>query len=164
MRALLYLMITLLFISCQTGNEKNRFLQGNAFGTSFSVIYNAPIQEDVVRRGVDSVIHAFNKSVSTYDPESLISKINAGDSTVVVDDIFKEVFFMSKIVYENTNGYFDPTVGVLRNAYGFGEEEDVAAVTQKKRSEEHTLNSSHVAISYAVFCLIKKTTRSSREG
>src|SRR5690625_4180143 len=131
MRALLYLIITLLFISCQTGNEKNRFLQGNAFGTSFSVIYNAPIQEDVVRRGVDSVIHAFNKSVSTYDPESLISKINAGDSTVVVDDIFKEVFFMSKAIFENTEGYFDPTVGVLRNAYGFGEEEDVPPVNQQ---------------------------------
>src|SRR5699024_11927762 len=30
------------------------------------------------------------------------------------------------------------------------------------RSEEHTLNSSHVSISYAVFCLKKKTTSNIR--
>src|SRR5690625_5837240 len=30
-------------------------------------------------------------------------------------------------------------------------------ITALSRSEEHTLNSSHVAISYAVFCLKKKT-------
>lgn len=169
MRALLYLIITLLFISCQSDKSNNRFLQGGAFGTSFSVLYNAPIEEELVRKGIDSVINVFNQSVSTYHPESLISRINSGDSTVVVDDIFKEVFFMSKIVYENTNGYFDPTVGVLRNAYGFGEEEDVAAVTQKKLDslmtmvgfdkvhfrEDHTISKDHPMI-YLDFNAIAK--------
>lgn len=131
MRTLVSIIIALLILSCQSGNDKNKFLQGDAFGTSFSVIYNAPIEEDVVRSGVDSIINVFNKSVSTYHPESLISKINSGDSTVVVDNIFKDVFFMSKTVYESTEGYFDPTVGVLRNAYGFGEEENLPPVNQK---------------------------------
>src|SRR5699024_12341368 len=31
-----------------------------------------------------------------------------------------------------------------------------------RRSEEHTLNSSHVSISYAVFCLKKKNTKTNR--
>ena len=130
MRALLSITIGLLFISCQTQSKENKFLQGCAFGTSYSITYNAPIDQETIRIGVDSVIQVFNKSVSTYDPESLISKFNAGDTTVVIDEIFKEVFFMSKTVYENTKGYFDPTVGVLRNAYGFGEEEDIASLNQ----------------------------------
>mgnify|MGYP000937060878 CR=1 FL=1 len=71
------------------------------------------------------MIHAVNKSVSTYMPNSDISKINRGDKTVVVDDIFKEVFRISETVYTNSHGYFDPTIGVLRNAYGFG---DVKAI------------------------------------
>lgn len=131
MRVLLSIAIGILFISCQTQTKKNKFLQGGAFGTSYSILYNAPVKEEVIRIGVDSVIQVFNKSVSTYDPESLISKFNAGDTTVVVDDIFKEVFFMSKTVYENTDGYFDPTVGVLRNAYGFGEKENDAELNQQ---------------------------------
>src|SRR5690606_37007058 len=57
----------------------------------------------------------------TYIPESDISKINRGDSTVVVDSIFREVFEISSEVNQKTNGYFDPTIGVLRNAYGFGD-------------------------------------------
>src|SRR5439155_7191643 len=36
------------------------------------------------------------------------------------------------------------------------------ATSSPRRSEEHTLNSSHVAISYAVFCLKKKTTTKNR--
>lgn len=131
MRTLLSIAIGLLFISCQTTINENKFLQGGAFGTSYSIVYNSPVEEDVVRMGVDSVVHVFNKSVSTYDPESLISKLNAGDTTVVVDEIFKEVFFMSKTVYENTDGYFDPTVGALRNAYGFGEEERTVSLNQQ---------------------------------
>src|SRR5699024_11413356 len=34
---------------------------------------------------------------------------------------------------------------------------DRIAGSEKMRSEEHSLNSSHVSISYAVFCLKKKT-------
>lgn len=139
MRALLSITIGLLLISCQTERKVNKFLQGDAFGTSYSIIYNAPVEEDLIRVGVDSVIHVFNKSVSTYDPESLISKFNAGDTTVVVDEIFKEVFFMSKTVYENTNGFFDPTVGVLRNAYGFGENDSVASLNPQMLDSIMTL-------------------------
>src|SRR5690606_7045417 len=73
------------------------------------------------KMGVDSVISAVNQSVSTYIPESDISRINKGDSTVVIDSIFKEVFEISEEVNKKTNGYFDPTIGVLRNAYGFGD-------------------------------------------
>lgn len=130
MRTLLSIAIGLLFISCQTQSKENKFLQGGAFGTSYSITYNGPVDQEAIRIGVDSVIQVFNKSVSTYDPESLISKFNAGDTTIVIDEIFKEVFFMSKTVYENTKGYFDPTVGVLRNAYGFGEEEDITSLNQ----------------------------------
>jgi len=63
---------------------------------------------------------AVNKSMSTYIPDSDISKINQGDSRLVVDEMFQEVFLLSKEIYEKTDGYFDPTVGTLVNAWGFG--------------------------------------------
>jgi thiamine biosynthesis lipoprotein len=58
--------------------------------------------------------------MSTYIPDSDISKINQGDSTLVVDMMFQEVFQLSKKIYLKTDGYFDPTVGTLVNAWGFG--------------------------------------------
>ena len=60
--------------------------------------------------------------MSTYRDSSDISRINSGDSLVKVDSLFQEVFMLSRQVWEDSNGYFDPTVGGLVNQYGFGPE------------------------------------------
>ncbi len=51
--------------------------------------------------------------------DSDISKINAG-LKIQVDSFFRDVFKKSSEVWKLTNGAFDPTVGALVNAYGFG--------------------------------------------
>lgn len=111
----------LALFSCGNESPKATVLQGNAFGTTYTIQYFTEDEFDA-QRGIDSVFYAVNKSVSTYVPNSDISRINRGDSTVVVDVIFKEVFRISETVYNKSNGFFDPTIGVLRNAYGFGDE------------------------------------------
>lgn len=127
-----YLFITclLLLFSCGSETPQLEILQGNAFGTTFTIQYY-PTHPFDAEKGIDSVIQAVNTSVSTYMPDSDISKINKGDSTIVVDEIFKEVFRLSEVVYTNSNHYFDPTVGVLRNAYGFGDTKALATLDQK---------------------------------
>lgn len=92
---------------------------GGALGTSYSIIYQSEKELDY-QVEIDSLFAAVNRSLSTYIPDSDISKINDGDSTVIVDHMFKEVFELSKEIYQQTGGYFDPTVGVLVNAWGFG--------------------------------------------
>ncbi len=116
----LSLLLILLFVSCGNKDPEALLFQGEAFGTTYNIqLYS---KKDVnFQKGLDSVIAAVNHSVSTYIPDSDISKVNKGDSTVVVDSIFKEVFEISAEVNKRTNGYFDPTIGVLRNAYGFGD-------------------------------------------
>ncbi|MGB3774519.1 MAG: FAD:protein FMN transferase [Leeuwenhoekiella sp.] len=115
-----YILILFLFASCaQKDGDTLRSFSGEALGTGYVVqFYSAkqfPVQEKF-----DSVVAAINQSMSTYIPDSDISRINAGDSTVVVDDMFKEVLSQSREVYKNTSGFYDPTVGILVNAYGFG--------------------------------------------
>ncbi len=108
-------------ISC--GDQTNSWVKntntGGALGTSYSIIYLAKDSLNF-QRGIDSVFYAVNASMSTYLPDSDITKINKGDSTVIVDHMFEEVFTIAKEVYAVTDGYFDPTVGVLVNAWGFG--------------------------------------------
>lgn len=113
-------------LSC--GDESRPWVKntnaGGALGTSYSIIY---LTKDSLnfQKGIDSVFYAVNASMSTYLPDSDISKINKGDATVVVDHMFEEVFTIAKEVYSATNGFFDPTVGVLVNAWGFGPGEGV---------------------------------------
>lgn len=115
------LVILLFFTGCKT--EGNNWIKnvnsGAALGTSYNIIYLSQ-KELNFEREIDSVFQVLNKSLSTYIPNSDISRINKGDSTITVDQMFREVFELSGKVYEATEGYFDPTVGVLVNAWGFG--------------------------------------------
>ncbi|UII80608.1 FAD:protein FMN transferase [Flagellimonas sp. CMM7] len=110
--------LTLLF-GCNTNTWIKNQIAGNALGTTYSIIYISDKEENY-RQEIDSVFQVINQSLSTYIPTSDISKINNGDSTITVDHMFQEVFKTSSMVYEASNGYFDPTIGVLANAWGFG--------------------------------------------
>ncbi len=120
MRFYFYILASLFISSCGNNEQRLSVFQGEAFGTTYAIqVYS---EKNInLEKGIDSVIYAVNKSVSTYQPNSDISKINRGDSTIVVDTIFKEVYRISETVYTNSEGFFDPTIGVLRNAYGFGD-------------------------------------------
>lgn len=120
MKRLLFLLVILIFSGCKSKQEwvKNQNT-GNALGTTYSIIY---ISEEVMdyQQEIDSVFRVINQSLSTYIPDSDISKINNGDTTIVVDQSFRDVYFNSQVVHIETDGYFDPTVGVLVDAWGFG--------------------------------------------
>lgn len=113
------IIIVFLFFSCNNKENNLKVLQGNAIGTTFSIRYVDARNIDFEPK-IDSLIKAINKSTSTYIPTSDISKINNGDSTVVIDAYFEEVFKKSEKIYKETKGDFDPTIGVLVNAWGFG--------------------------------------------
>ena len=121
-KKLFKLLLVMLFLSCQTKDEnKIQRIHGFAFGTSYSISYKAPqLLEIDLERQVDSIFGVINQSLSTYIPTSDISKINQGDSLLIVDNHFVAVYHKANEVWEATGGYFDPTVGALVNAYGFG--------------------------------------------
>jgi len=115
-----YFLLLFTFLSCgQKDVDELRSFSGEALGTNYTVQFSSDHQFPVQER-FDSVIAAVNHSMSTYISDSDISRINAGDTTVVVDEMFKEVLAQARKVYDVSDGYYDPTVGILVNAYGFG--------------------------------------------
>lgn len=119
-RLFVLLAISLLLFSCEKENEiESHTYQGEALGTTYMVRY---FSEDDLKfqRSLDSILDEINKSMSTYINRSDISRINRGDTTVKVDDHFAKVFEASDKIFKESNGFFDPTVGILVNAYGFG--------------------------------------------
>jgi len=127
---LIFITILLFFLSCiQEEKEKDFILKGHVFGTTYKIVYLNASKN--YQKSIDSLFFLMNKSLSTYIPTSDISKINKGDTTIVVDDFFLEVFKKSKKIYKETNGYFDPTVGNLVNAWGFGPQRGKQNLTQE---------------------------------
>lgn len=119
------LFLFFVIVSCKQATAPDEItISGPAFGTSYGVKYYGNVNEaQGIKKGIDSVIVVINKSMSTYIVDSDISRINKGDSTIVVDEMFVDVFTLSRKLNIATAGFFDPTIGVLRNAYGFGEKE-----------------------------------------
>ncbi len=119
-RPIAVLFLFFLSVSCSEIDEQRK-AYGEALGTTYSITYYS---EDMIPldKALDSIFERVNQSMSTYRDSSDISRINQGDSLVKVDSLFQEVFLISKQVWEDSNRYFDPTVGDLVNQYGFGPE------------------------------------------
>jgi len=125
-----FLFVVIALISCDKTTDI-QIIQGEAQGSTYSIKYISN-EETVTKNQIDSLLTAFDLSLSTYRPDSKISKINAGNSTVIVDDFFTETFQLSNQIYKETNGLFDPTIGVLVNAYGFGPNKKQENLSQKQ--------------------------------
>ena len=83
----LFYILFLTFISCSNSIDAPHMVQGNAFGTTYAIKYYSEKDLDIEKE-IDSIVYEMNRSVSTYQTNSLISKINNGDSTIIVDKIF----------------------------------------------------------------------------
>ena len=118
-QSVLFFLTFLLFFNCKEKvQNKDYILKGGVFGTTYKISYQNASRN--YQKSLDSLFTIINNSVSTYITTSDISRINNGENEIIVDDIFKEVLKKSKRIHKETNGFFDPTVGNLVNAYGFG--------------------------------------------
>ncbi|WP_299016310.1 FAD:protein FMN transferase [uncultured Polaribacter sp.] len=129
------LLFILILCACKEQKvSKDYTLKGFVFGTTYKIIYLDGKQN--YQKDIDRLFQDINNSLSTYISTSDISKINAGDTSVIVDEYFVEVFKKSKRIFKETNGYFDPTVGNLVNAYGFGPKNEENNLSQEQIEKE----------------------------
>jgi len=95
-------------------------LSGQTMGT---IIYNVKyigLADDALQTEIDSVLRAFNRSLSTYIPDSEVSDLNNTGDLTFRSPFFYPVLARSKVIFDKTDGAFDPTVGLLTDAWGFG--------------------------------------------
>jgi thiamine biosynthesis lipoprotein len=121
MRNFVFLLGVIILSSCgeRVPIKQKIVVDGFAQGTTYNVTY---ISIDGVnhQRAIDSMLIEIDNSLSTYQKKSIISKFNQADSLGGIDQLFADVYAISKQVYESTNGSFDPTVAPIVNAWGFG--------------------------------------------
>ena len=128
-RLVIIIVTSLLIFSCDV-EPKNQIVSGPIFGTSFSIQYYSDNNLDFEKQ-FDSLFYVINKSLSTYQTNSIISKINRNE-IIRVDEHFIKVFEASKNIHKETLGAFDPTIGVLVNAWDFGPEGKVVSLDSLK--------------------------------
>lgn len=130
-----YLLFFFIFLSSCSYFQRGEYLfnEGGIQGTSYHIVYQSSDKTDL-HDSIKRILHEFDMSLSSYIPNSIISRINKNDENVIPDKYFTEVFNKSIEVYNQSEGMFDITIAPLVNAWGFGPE-------RKLRMDEQVIDS-----------------------
>ena len=130
MKYLYILCAAVVAVACQqVSKEHVYYIRGEAQGTTYGITYIA--QKPIEKTAVDSILKMIDLSMSTYIDNSLITKINKGEH-LPIDSHFEKVLSASMDIYSESEGIFDPSIGQLINAWGFGKKENHTPPTQKQ--------------------------------
>lgn len=153
----LLMSFALLLAAC-TGNKSDdsaefRKMEGLVWNTSYHVTYQSerPLDDSII-----CVLDRVGKNLSVFDPSSLVSKVNAQDSTPVNTD-FIRVYIMSVKINKASDGAFDPTLSPAIDAWGFGKGHKVTADTARMDSIMQFIGISKTRLSHDA--LVKDDTR-----
>lgn len=154
----LMLLVALLSISGCSNEAVVNKIAGPTMGTQYNISWISGVstksgleaERVKIQQKTDALLVAINKSMSTYDPESELSLINADFKPGwqgISADLYR-VLMMAMQVHVNSQGAFDVTVGPLVNLWGFGpapsksavpEQEDIDAQLQRIGSDAISL-------------------------
>lgn len=123
-------LVVILSLSSCAEEKQNHYpnlryeINGEAQGTTYNIVY---FTNDLVvqKFQVDSILDEIDQAASVWKDSSLISEFNNSSEKHFIlpktsNTYFVDNFKMCKEVYKNTNGAYNPTVGELVNAWGFG--------------------------------------------
>lgn len=120
----------LLFTAC--GSDRELQLSGKTMGTTYhiKVVVGWFSSGSDLQRQIDERLAAINKSMSTYDPDSEISRFNAirADKRFSPSADFFKVLRVAAELHRITGGAWDGTLDPLVNLWGFGRRGTVARV------------------------------------
>lgn len=117
------ILILSLCFSCTKQAPKQVKVEGMVQGSYYNISYfSSENNEQEIKKGIDSIFSAIDNSISLWDENSIVNKVNNNINTKL-DSIFIENFVVSKKFSKMTYGAFDISVGGLVEAYGFASKE-----------------------------------------
>jgi thiamine biosynthesis lipoprotein len=105
--------------------------EGKVFGTYYNIRYEAT--EDL-EPAIQAALEAFDRSLSMFNPHSVLSAINANRDTTT-DAAFEQMWSEAERVYTLSHGAFDITVAPLVNYWGFGRIQKTDHFTDRIQTE-----------------------------
>ena len=117
MKKIIYIIVLCCLLTNCNRVEKQQFF-GSTQGSYYSITYFDEQNRDF-HQDFDSIFKEIENTLSLWDENSIIRRVNRNDTTVVLNKIFIDNFNYAMRAAELSDGYFDPTVGPLVQAWGF---------------------------------------------
>jgi thiamine biosynthesis lipoprotein len=126
------LFVLLLSTGCQQQTETSLRFAGATMGTTWSVVLHpaAGVDAGALRHQLQERLDQINALMSTYDPDSEISRFNRTPSSgwFAISAETARVITLSQEISSLTDGAFDISVGPLVELWGFGGAERGASI------------------------------------
>lgn len=118
-RFMMLLGVAVLMLHCAKPEKYKVVTDGRAQGTTYRITI---MVDSVADYSADyaRMLNDIDQSLSTYQSNSLISRINAGESGIALDEHFYTVMQGAFLSYRESKGAFDPTLSPLIEYWGFG--------------------------------------------
>ena len=122
-----FFVLIVLFSGCKKQNQ-TIIINGNTMGTTYSIKIVDYSPQDIninnVKTKIDSVLQVVNQQMSTYIPDSEISRFNRLNNMewFPISANFYDVIVVAQEISRLTNGAFDITVGPIIELWGFSGE------------------------------------------
>ena len=117
MKKIIYIAVLFCMLTNCNRVEKQQFW-GSTQGSYYSITYFDE-QNRNFSNDFDSIFKEIENTLSLWDENSIIRRVNRNDTSVVLNKIFIDNFNYAMRAAELSDGYFDPTVGPLVQAWGF---------------------------------------------
>jgi len=117
-KVLIYVLVLALLPACST-KWTYHFQEGPVYGSTYHITYEYK-PSVTLEKEITGILDRINISMSTYDPNSTLSRINHNDPAARLDEDLKRVLEVGREVSDQSGGAFDMTVAPLVNAWGFG--------------------------------------------
>lgn len=101
---------------------RRQFIAGETMGTTYHITYFHPQPLEGLQKAVDAQLNQINRSMSTYDPNSTLSRFNQTSSThwFEMDEGMTRVTQKCLEISQFTERAFDCTIGAVVDLWGFG--------------------------------------------
>lgn len=111
-------LVAVVLCGCSREGEY-RTIEGMIWNTAYHITY---CSDKELSDSVIAELQKVEESVSVFTPGSVVDRVNASEE-MAVDSIFAEVYRSSLRISRESEGYFDPTLAPLIEAYGFAGKE-----------------------------------------
>ncbi len=120
--------LTIVFLATSYLRKDSSRLQHVSGQTMGTIIYNVKFissPQEEIKSLIDDELRALNQSLSTYITDSEISRLNEEGSLGFESKYFLPILEKSREIFEKTKGAFDPSIGPLVQAWGFGPDKSI---------------------------------------
>ncbi|MCQ2166576.1 MAG: FAD:protein FMN transferase [Bacteroidales bacterium] len=165
-RTVIFLLAALSFLlSCKRNTyiQISGFAQGGTYTVKCAVSGNAYAAGEELKQGIDSILAVIDRSVSGYNPGSLLSRQNEG--RMAADDgspeftVLRELTAYCDSMYTATSGVLDTRAARLFDIWGFGfkegdmptDEEVAAAMGRRDRMNFNAVAQGYSADAVAAY-------------